>query len=183
MHLSYMELADWSHGNENFQMSDDVKDIDKEIFYSRPTSFFVIDQRIPATIRELITEGEGCLKLNYLTGASACIRKAIYELLVREEVRGGDYGSRIKALKQKYPDTDPVLFDVISHIQELTSDKVHEQSWPKWDTATIILLIETLKAILQDVYVLPVVKAERTKEILDLKAKVKRDKSTSGGQE
>jgi hypothetical protein len=51
----------------------------------------VLDNRINVTIRELITEAEGCLKMNFLTGASACIRKAIYELLVLEEATGEHY--------------------------------------------------------------------------------------------
>ncbi len=67
-----------------------------------PTSFFVIDARIPGIIRELITEAKGCLKMNFLTGASSCARKAIYELLVIERAEGADYETRIKSLKPKY---------------------------------------------------------------------------------
>ncbi len=44
-------------------------ELDEHIFFSVPTSFFVIDERIPRIIRELITEAEGCVKMNFLTGA------------------------------------------------------------------------------------------------------------------
>ena len=60
-------------------------DLDAAFFYSVPTSFFTIDTRVPKIIRELITEAEGCVKMNFLTGASACCRKAIYELLKHQQ--------------------------------------------------------------------------------------------------
>src|SRR6267143_6611022 len=98
MHLSYQLLVEGdSHGRTTFKSG---IDIDSLIFYSVPTSFFVVDPRIPGEIRELITEADGCLKMNYLTGASACTRKAIYELTVLEKAVGDDYESRIKSLKQ-----------------------------------------------------------------------------------
>lgn len=177
MHLSFEDIRDRTkrsiHNERNFQES---IDIDSKVFYSVPTSFFVIDNRIPSIIRELITEAEGCLKINYLTGASACTRKAIYELLVLEEMSAGDYQERIKSLKKKYPSTDPTLFDILSHIQDMTSDKVHEQSWDKWDSDNLKLIIETIKAVLYDIYVLPKIKEERSLQIQRLQENIKKDK-------
>jgi hypothetical protein len=150
--------------------------IDSKVFYSVPTSFFVIDNRIPRIIRELITESEGCLKMNYLTGASACMRKAIYELLVIEKAEGEDYEGKIKFLKKKYPESDPNLFDILSHIQDMTSDKIHEQSWDRWDSKYLKLIIETLKTVLYDIYVIPKIKADRSKLIQEMRADLKKDK-------
>jgi len=180
MHLSYEYIIDTNRviripSGNFFPFRNDI-DIDSKIFYSVPTSFFVIDSRIPRIIRELITEAEGCLKMNYLTGASACMRKAIYELLVIEETGEGDYESRIKSLKQKYPNSDPQLYDILSHIQDMTSDKVHEQSWDKWDSLYLKLIIETLKTVLYDIYVTPQIKKERSIEIQKLQEKVKKNK-------
>jgi len=171
MHLSYQLLVEGdSHGRTTFKSG---IDIDSLIFYSVPTSFFVVDPRIPGEIRELITEADGCLKMNYLTGASACTRKAIYELTVLEKAVGDDYESRIKSLKQKYPAIDSNLFDILAHIQGMTSDKIHEQSWPHWDSDNLKFLLETLKAVLYEIYVLPNEKAERFTKIQQLKQKVK----------
>jgi hypothetical protein len=178
MHLSYKGITD------------DVKisaisvrrsfksgiDIDSEIFYSVPTSFFVLDDRIPSTIRELIAEAEGCIKMNFLTGASACTRKAIYELIISEKAEGEDYESRIKFLKKKYPDSDPSLFDILSHIKDMTSDKIHEQSWDRWNAGHLKLFIETLKTVLHDIYVAPKVKSERSSFIQQLLEKVTSEK-------
>jgi hypothetical protein len=124
MHLSYEAITSLS-GISRFINN---IDIDSKIFYSVPTSFFVLDNRIKKILRDFITEAEGCLKMNFLTGASACIRKAIYELLVIEKCTKPSYDERIKELKTKYKDTDPTLFDIIGHIQNMTSDKIHEQS-------------------------------------------------------
>lgn len=154
-------------------------DIDSKVFYAQPTSFFVVDKRIPSILRELITEAEGCLKMNYLTGASACMRKAIYELLILEKTGQGDYESRIKSLKGLHPDSDPKLFDILAHIQDMTSDKIHEQSWDKWDSPNLKLIIETLKTVLFDIYVLPQIKKERSLKIEQLQERIKKDKKQS----
>jgi hypothetical protein len=172
MHLSYeIFLATDYRGNYIKQFRPGI-DIDARIFHSIPTSFFVLDSRIPEKLRELIAEAEGCLKMNFLTGASACARKAIYELTVRENAEGGDYESKIKFLKGKYPSVDATLFDVLSHIQDMTSDKVHEQSWPKWESGHLQLILETLKAVLHEIYVVPKEREERSKGIQALRAKV-----------
>lgn len=174
MHLSFEYILNSSTD----RFSDAINDIDSKIFYSVPTSFFVMDQRIPKIIRELITESEGCLKMNFLTGASACMRKAIYELLVIEKTKGADYESKIKFLKEKYPNSDPALFDILAHIQDMTSDKIHEQSWDKWDSKYLRLIIETLKTVLYDIYVLPKVKTERSRFIQQLRESLMKDKKT-----
>jgi hypothetical protein len=133
-----------------------------------PTSFFVLDDRIPSVIRDLITEAEGSRKMNFLTGASACARKAIYEFLVREKAEGENYDDKIKSMKAKFPGIDTELFDVLGHIQDMTSDKVHEQSWPKWDAKNLTLIIESLKAVLHEVYVVPQEKKNRSKRVQEL---------------
>ena len=96
MHLTFEDIIDF--GN---QYCFTIKDgIDEEIFYSVPTSFFVLDKRVPAVLRELFVESEGCLKSNFLTGASACARKIVYELSVNVKAEGDSYEDRIKSLKK-----------------------------------------------------------------------------------
>jgi len=179
MHLSYECLTSYKSGYMGFESGYYVEkgtDIDAKIFYSCPTSFFAMDKRIPRIIREIVTEAEGSIKMNFLTGASACARKAIYELLEIEKPSGVDYCDKIKNLKKKYSDIDPNYFDILSHIQDMTSDKVHEQSWPKWDSATLKLIIETLKSVLYEIYVLPQIKKERSIAIQKIQQEIKIDK-------
>jgi len=180
MHLSFQDILNRRQGflyqgHQYYRFSPDIN-IDSLIFYSQPTSFFVVDKRIPRILRELITEAEGCLKMNYLTGSSACMRKAIYELLILEKAVGDDYENRIKSLKKLHPDSDPNLFDILAHIQQMTSDKIHEQSWDKWDSPNLKLIIETIKTVLFDIYVLPEIKKERSLQIEKLQEDMKKDK-------
>lgn len=182
MHLSYTRIhgpKGIGYGNFNFAGAD----IDSKLFYSVPTSSFVMDSRIPKVIRELISEAEGCLKMNFLTGASTCSRKAIYELLGIEKAKGGDYESRIKFLKKKYTNLDSDLFDVLVHIQDMTSDKIHEQSWPKWDAGHLRLILGTLKVILQEMYVEPEEQKRRSLHIQQLRESLLKDKEQSAAQE
>ena len=177
MHLSFEKIYHEAvHQGTSWGFLDDI-DLDSKIFYSAPSSFFIIDNRIPRIIRELIDEAEGCLKMNFLTGASACMRKAIYELLILEKIEAESYIDEIKLLKKKYPNLDPELFDILGHIQEMTSDKIHEQSWDKWDSTNLKLIIETLKTVLYDIYVQPKIMASKITEIKKLREKAISKKS------
>ncbi|MCH8303924.1 MAG: hypothetical protein IIB94_02210 [Candidatus Marinimicrobia bacterium] len=159
---------------DNFKK--DLKDIDSKIIFSHPTSFFVLDSRIPKILRRLITEAEDCLNGNLLTGASACVRKSIYEMTIIEKAIGDDYESKIKSLKKKYPNIESGYFDSLAAIQSMTSDNLHEQSWESWDSPTLKTLIEMLKNILYEMYVLPAEKKDRSLSILKIKEKLSKDK-------
>jgi hypothetical protein len=152
------------------------EDLDEVFFHSIPSSFFIQDERIHKILRELVTEAEGCLKMNFLTGASACVRKAIYEFTLLEQAKGRDYTRRIKFLKRKFHWVDGTHFDVLCHIKDMTSDKVHEQSWDKWDSKHIRLFLEVLRAIFHEIYVAPKEKEQRSKAVSTLIEEVKKDK-------
>ncbi len=183
MHLSFEDITnEKTRGSyTNLAIIPGI-DIDSKIFYSVPTSFFVLDERIPKILRELISESEGCLKMNFLTGASSCMRKAIYELLIIEKIEADNYEEKIKLLKKKYSDSDPSLFDILGHIQQMTSDKIHEQSWDKWDSKYLGLITETLKTVFYDIYVVPKVKKERSNFIQQLHQKVLGNKDKEGNK-
>ena len=138
-------------------------------FYSVPTSFSVLDERVPRILRELTTEAEGCLKSNYLTGASACARKIVYELGVLSEAKGENYEERIKSLKQIHSGVEPTFFDTLLTIQQVTSSKVHENSFDGWEAKHLRTIIATLSEVLHEIYVIPALRADRRKAILSLK--------------
>ena len=91
---------------------------------------------------------------------------------VKEEVEGADYQERIKALKKKRPRVNPGYFDVLAHIQDMTSDKIHEQSWDEWDSGNLKLILESLKTALHEMYVVPAEQKERFTFIKELKKKI-----------
>lgn len=175
MHLTFEDLQrkNWTRA----EFRDDV-DLDASFFYSVPTSFFVVDGRIPAALRKMITEAEGCAKMNYLTGASACTRKAIYELLALQKTAGTHYDDRIKDLASKHPAIDVELFEILGHIKDMTSDHIHEQSWVAWDSKNLNLFLETFKAILHEIYVVPEEKRSRADSVRALREQLGKAKSS-----
>ena len=110
-----------------------TKLLDDAFFFSVPSSFFVLDERIPRVLRELLIEAEGCQKSNFLTGASACARKLVCELGVLSEAVGENYEDRIKSLKEVHTEVDSTFFDTLLTIQQVTSTKVHESSHDGWE--------------------------------------------------
>lgn len=184
MHLSFADLPLVNIGSSGFrfQLADDTKKgfIDDLIFYSVPTSSFVVDERIPSQLRDLLTEAEGCLKSNFLTGASACARKLVYELAVDRNATGENYDDRIKSLKALHPQVDSVHFDTLLTIQQVTSTKVHENALDGWEASHLRLLLAALKEALHEIYVVPELRKDRRQAVLDLKEKLMPDTKAGG---
>ena len=146
--------------------------LDSTFFYSVPTSFFVLDDRIPKILRDLLTEAQGCLKSNFLTGASACARKLVYELAIIEEAEGENYDDRIKSLKTKHSEIESEFFDTLLTIQQVTSSKVHENSYDGWSAKHLRLILASLSEVLHEMYVVPALREDRRKSILALKGEL-----------
>lgn len=70
---------------------------------------------------------------------------------------------------------------MLSHLQEMTSDKIHEQSWPQWDSANLRLILAALKGVLNEVYVLPKERLEQAKMIEQLRHQVSGSKVVPEG--
>ena len=144
---------------------DKDRELDSYFFYSVPTSFFVLDQRIPVILRELITEAEGCLKSNFLTGGSACARKLIYEFASLQDATGTDYEGRLKSLKTKLPEGAKEYVDTLLAIQKITSEKVHENSHDGWDAKHLRVILATIREVLRETYVVPALRKDRRENI------------------
>ena len=183
MHLSYSAIQLEFLGQEFLEESpirimlqrfkvDKSQVLDELFFYSVPTSFFSLDKRVPRVLRELLTEAEGSLKSNFLTGASACTRKIVYELAKIEEATGDNYAKRIKSLKQKRTDVDGAYFDTLLAVQDVTSSKVHENAYDKWEARHVKLVLASLRQVLHELYVAPALRADRRREIESLSKEV-----------
>jgi hypothetical protein len=163
LHHSFTNFLTTTNGRLQVKPGMEIEDL---VFHSIPTSFFVLDSRIPSVLRELLSEADGCLNMNFLTGASVCIRKSIYEFIFLHKVEGSDYETKIKSLKALLSSVDPTYFDVLSHLQDMTSDKVHEQSWKKWDSKHIRFFIELLRNLFHEVYVVPEERKLRSNSVI-----------------
>ena len=184
MHLSFTQVeltwARTSDGTKNCRFDlDSAQRPDDLFFYSVPTSFFVLDNRIPRILRELFTEAEGSLKSNYLTGASACARKIVYELTRLEGTSGDNYEDRIKSLKEKHPEVEQTYFDTLLPIQKVTSSKVHENAYDGWESNHLRVLLASLRKVLHEMYVAPALRADGRREIEDLKKELLGDSAST----
>lgn len=178
MHLTFKDVEREHVGNQNgrsiYRFTDvegvDMGEyLDSAFFFSVPTSFFVLDNRVPSRLRELLTEAEGCAKSNFLTGASACARKIVYELGVLSSASGENYEDRIKSLKDLHEEVDSAYFDTLLTIQQLASSKVHENSYDGWESKHLRVILAALREVLHEIYVVPALRADRRKEILTLR--------------
>lgn len=179
----------WSVQMDGQYVSSKEMDLDTFFFYHQPTTFFTLDNRINEKVRRLVSEAEGCAKMNYLVGASGCLRKAIYELLELEQVpkkdekgRELDYGERVKVLKTKHIIVPPEYFDALANIQGMTSEQLHEGDWKPWSQNEFRFLVETVKEVLTEVYVRPQEKASVLQKILSLKPQRQAKGPTSSEQ-
>ena len=171
MHLTNTDIdLDGDHWRQGWRFEPTMENIDDEIFYSVPSSFFTLDRRIPKNIRDLFSEAEGCLKSNYLTGASACARKVVYEVSEKEGAEGDNYEDRIKSLKLKFDHVESTYFDTMLTIQQIASTKVHENAYDGWESKHLKIMLSALAEILHEIYVLPKLKSEKREKILQLKA-------------
>lgn len=187
LHLSFNDIRQNQYSSviDDNSNSFNMLDIDSKIFYSRPSSFFTLDNRIPDQIRKLIFEAEESRQSNFLIGASACLRKAIYELLsheksiIRNEKTGyADYQKSVKNLENKFKDVDKTLFDALSNIQEMSCDPLHEESSTSWNSSNLRFLIELSKTILEEIYVIPNERKRRLDLLGQMKNKLDSSKKT-----
>lgn len=191
----HYELDAYISVNENLDMikerrvllsAQEIDQLDDNIILSVPTPTAIIDSKIPSRLRDLLIEALKCINENALTGASACIRKAIYEFLKKEDKSSDSYDDKIKKLKRSYPVLEKYL-DVLIGIKGITSDQMHEDSFTSFNSEEARAYVAVLEEIFKEVYVLPQQRAERKKAILDKycqvnNAKKKVDKNSTRNQ-
>ena len=141
------------------------QDLDSFFFYSVPTSYFVLDERIPSILRELFAEAAGCLKGNFLTGGSACARKLIYEFAMLQGASGKNYSEHLKSLKQRTAGEAQEFVDALLEILRVTSEKVHEKSHDEWDSKYLRAILQVLDDLLWEIYVVPDDRKERYENV------------------
>lgn len=188
LHLSYFDFSPnysspyFRHPPENLKeelkKSFDVEQLDAYFFYNKPTSFFVIDNRIPKVARELISESEGCRDMGYMTGASGALRRAIYKFLKHEKLSGASYEDKIKNLKQKYPMVPEEYVDALSNVQGMTSTNLHEDyDFEPWTPEQFTFLIKAYSELMVEIYVKPSERSESLKKIIELNPFADKNKS------
>ena len=110
-------------------------------------AFLANDDYVPGAFRDLLSEAEGCLQKGFLTGGTACGRRALDLLLAVAKTEGAAYEERLQSLGEKHG---------ISKM--LTSILVQCGGASARDNATLSvevlqLFIVTMKAVVYELYV------------------------------
>lgn len=185
--------------NSNCSLSNEIKflpsnkesasfdvDIDSQIYHSIPNSYFTLDDRIPKQMRALFEEAQECKRSNLKTGASACLRKLIYTLLFEQlnkktgnknklplnELGYEHYSDCIKALKEYHPELKTFI-EPLEDITGITSDQVHEDSWAELSAEDLNICLESVRDLLDQIYVQPAILQERRNKICAMRNKAK----------
>lgn len=133
---------------------------------SPPHRFLVVDSRVPAPIRQILDEADGCMNLAFTTGGTACVRRAMRVILATEGVLTDDYSDSLLSLREKHPAIAPTLFTVLDLLG--TGDEPL-----RIDALTA--LIATVKAVVYEIYVLGIERLEALEYLSELLASMKRD--------
>jgi hypothetical protein len=110
-------------------------------------AFLATDDYVPGAFRDLLSEADGCLQKGFLTGGTACGRRALDLLLTVAKTEGSTYEERLQSLGEKHG---------ISKM--LTSILVQCGGASARDNATLSvevlqLFIVTMKAVVYELYV------------------------------
>jgi len=128
--------------------------------------FLTVDARVPAPIRQLLEEADGCLNMAFVNGGTACARRAIEGILATERATGEDLDECFQKLKEKHPAVAPTLFQILSMLGDgddpLPADALRA-------------LIATIKAVVFEVYVQGPERVERLMYVHQLVESLKRD--------
>ena len=149
-----------------YLQNDKLNTLDDNIIMSIPTPTFIIDANIPKELRDLLVEALECVKANSMTGASACVRKAIYTFLAKEKAEGTNYGEKIKAIKGNWANLTDYL-DVLGGIKGVTSDQCHEGSCENFNSGEVQGYVRILEEIFREVYVIPQQRTEKKNAIMN----------------
>ena len=128
--------------------------------------FLIVDARVPAAIRQLLDEADGCVDMSYVNGGTACARRAIEGILATEHATGEELAECLQRLKEKHPAVAPTLFQILNMLgdgdEPLPADALRA-------------LIATIKAVVFEVYVQGPERVERLMYVHQLVESLKRD--------
>jgi hypothetical protein len=121
-------------------------------------AFLKLDDRVPASLRELLLEADGCVTNGLMIGATGCAQRAVEALLKLEKVEGNGHEARVRSLNEKTPGLPQLLITVLSQLGDVSANV-------KLPASTLQLLLTTVKAVAYEIYVVAPERSERTEHI------------------
>jgi hypothetical protein len=131
-------------------------------------AFLATDDYVPGAFRDLLTEADGCLQKGFLTGGTACARRALDLLLNVAKTDGTTYEERLQSLGEKH-----------GIAKMLTSILVQCGGASTRENATLSaevlqLFIVTIKAVVYELYVIGPERTNRLQYVSSLVTSVGR---------
>jgi hypothetical protein len=127
-----------------------------------PPSFLATDDYVPGAFKDLLSEADGCLHQGFLTGGTACARRALDLLLSVAKAEGTKYEERLQWLREKHGVSN-VLTSILAQCGDAGAR----------DNATLSadvlkLFVVTLKAVVYELYVVGPERAQRVQYVSSL---------------
>jgi hypothetical protein len=118
-------------------------------------SFLALHDQVPAALRDVLVEAEGCQQHRFVTGGTACARRALDMLLAMARADGDTYQRRVQSLHEKHsvPQTVTAL---LAQCAEATA-----REGAKLPATVLELFLATLKAAIYELYVIGPERVER----------------------
>ena len=127
---------------------------------TRLPRFLTLDDQISPTLRTLLDEADGCLRMSFFTGGGACAGRALDLLLAEQGITQGDRPHHIQEIAKKYPAVADSFLRVLSLVMS--------DPGGVWDAARLTLAVVILKAIAYEIYVLGPERTERATYVIGL---------------
>jgi hypothetical protein len=122
---------------------------------SNSLTFLETHDHIPQALRDLLNEADGCLQSGFLTGGTACGRRALDLLLTVAKTKGGTYEEGLESLCERHG-VPKVLTNILAQCGNASAT-----DGAKFSTEVLQLFVVTMRAIVYELYVLGPERAER----------------------
>jgi hypothetical protein len=123
-------------------------------------AFLTPDDRLPASLKEILLEADGCITGGFLIGATGCAHRAVDALLKTEKAEGVSHEARVRALGEKMPGLPQLLLSVLAQLGDHAA-----RDTAKLPANTLQLLLSTVKAVAYEIYVIGPERAERLQHV------------------
>jgi len=138
-------------------------------------AFLSTDDYVPGAFRDLLNEAEGCLQKGFLTGGTACARRALDLLLTVAKTDGTTDENRLQSLGEKHG-ISKMLTSILVQCGDATAR----------DNATLSvevlqLFIVTMKAVVYELYVVGPERTHRLQYVSRLVTSVGRKPPAESG--
>jgi hypothetical protein len=119
-------------------------------------AFLTVDDRVPASIRELLVEADGCVANGFLTGGTACAQRAVDAVLRLEKAEGAAFDARLRALSDRHPAVPQLVITILLQFGDAAAREP-----ARLTPGNLEVLVTAVKAMAYELYVVGPERGER----------------------